>query len=525
MKNKIFHDIMVRVVCRIKPPIRSNTRLTNDGKLLFTKIEKDLEGKEKYSSKLYKLDHFYNENDSNEHIYKNEVNELLNDSFCLFLYGHTGSGKTYTLLGNNKSNGIIQLLLKKINYDCHIEVMELRPTGCYDLKTNKIVTLFENNNKIKLDNLSKTSINNSYDFNNILSIINNYRVKGSSKHNSSSSRTHLLINIYHNNFKYTLIDLAGNERDPIMKKGILYSDTNYINTSLLALKECFRKINSSYIPYRRTKLTRLLKNVFEKKINSLIITTIHSGFQFQNETNDTLSYITQFHSKFELIPNSYSLSRFKKPSRRPPPIITTQKKYDILKRPKTSPKLSNNIYQRNNNYIPKKVYHLKLDPLKKKYNIKNNNDNKVLFINNNKPINNYLKENKKIDYSHKYIEDTKKYIDKLNKFKDIVETSSKIYYNDKENKSTNEEVKSRNKEEESYNDNLKIIKYQPKNLDIFYIKARKSFQVLNHILYSRTIKNYVRLNQMEEINEIDPIIQSTLSTIEIILSELTKLTI
>ena len=43
--------------------------------------------------------------------------------------------------------------------------------------------------------------------------------------------------------KYSLIDLAGNERKPSLEKGLSTLQTSYINSSLLALKECFRKYN------------------------------------------------------------------------------------------------------------------------------------------------------------------------------------------------------------------------------------------------------------------------------------------
>ena len=90
--------------------------------------------------------------------------------------------------------------------------------------------------------------------------------------------------------------MAGNERKPEMKKGINYLDTSYINSSLLCLKECFRnsKKKNSFVPYRRSKLTRILRDVFETDVKSLIISTIHSGFDYQNDTSDTLFYVSQF---------------------------------------------------------------------------------------------------------------------------------------------------------------------------------------------------------------------------------------
>ena len=184
-----------------------------------------------------------------------------------------------------------------------------------------------------------------------------------------------------------------------MKKGFSYIDTNYINSSLLSLKECFRRCNenSIYIPYRRSKLTRLLKNVFETKVKSIIISTIHSGFRFQNDTYDTLSYITQFknsQSKYSIEKKSYDYnykpySKILEP-KKPVKLSKLKLNNQITKRPKSSPtsiSLSKEVFS------SKKLEPLNINKYDSKYN-------------------NYLKKYKneyKNEFKYKYTNDKPKY--------------------------------------------------------------------------------------------------------------------
>ena len=146
---------MVRVICRIKPPQYENTIITKDNQMLFTKVEKNINNSNKYTNKYYKLDKFYDGKTKNINIFNNEVKPLLINSFYLFLYGHTGSGKTYTLFGNDSIHGIINHIFNHLNYKADIEAIELRPTGCFNILSDDIVTLLENNRKIKLYNSKK----------------------------------------------------------------------------------------------------------------------------------------------------------------------------------------------------------------------------------------------------------------------------------------------------------------------------------------------------------------------------------
>ena len=512
---------MVKVICRIKPPLSENTEITDNKNLLLFKKEDSLLEKNKIIYKKFSLDRFYDTYTSNYTIFREQIKPLMNNSFYLFLYGHTGSGKTFTIFGNENNEGLVDIILQHINYNAKIEALELSSIGCIDIFDNKIVTLLEKDNKIKLYNLSHKIINNKIEFNNILNNIKNKRKTGTSKHNSSSSRTHLIINIYSNNKKYVIIDLAGNERKPEMKKGSSYIDTNYINSSLLALKECFRKSteNSSYIPYRRSKLTRLLKNIFETDVKSIIISTIHSGFKYQNDTYDTLSYISQFknNTNESIIKKKYSdylMPHSKYKINKPKSLSKLD--YKPIVRPKTSPTSINlekkSLFLENKSYlkplnIKKNNFTGKYDPLKymnKKY--------KLTEKISSKPIN--------IDYSYKYEDDESDLQEDMKRINSITDIKKNNIINDyeKQDLHINNKIKYDIIDDDTYK-KYGIFKKRHLNENSY-----KIIKAINHIIYSRSIKNYVKLiNNEDNEDKIFEVLNGTIATIEIVLAELNKI--
>lgn len=566
---------MVKVICRIKPPIYENTLITKDNELLFTKKEKDIKNDYKYTTKYYKLDKFYNEKTTNTEIFYNEVEPLLINSFYLFLYGHTGSGKTYTLFGNDYVKGIIYYIFREINYDAEIEAIELRSTGCFNLFNNKSVMLLENDNKINLYNVEKIKVRDLKDFEQVFEDIKNKRKTGTSKYNQQSSRTHLIINIHHKGKKYVVVDLAGNERAPDMKKGISYEETSYINSSLLSLKECFRKSslnNKKYIPYRRSKLTRLLKDVFETNVNSLIISTIHSGLKYQNDTYDTLIYLSQFHKKFEQKLNDYKTVKQNKKllkietkyESKNLNLIRANNRYEHLKRPHTSPKFKSDNKKKNNFnlkpiYKEKKIKYDKLNINDYKFKVNNfTNDKNKYQIKTNKNYHEkykydkyydnykYQKENiqKKYNYDKYYDKDkyNDKYYDEYDSYDKDVEMEvekeekyskenfyKKSFFNNLKYKDPNDNYayKDSNYLAEKYKDEyfddkivnnhiIKKIKYDENTI--------KMLGVLNHILYSQSIKNIIQINENKSIQERSlNVLNKTMATIEVVLEEIKKL--
>ena len=90
------------------------------------------------------------------------------------------------------------------------------------------------------------------------------------------------------------VDLAGSERghDSIYHNRCIYRENREINKSLLVLKECIRSLNknSKHIPFRRSKLTSVLRESFTNKCKTLMISNISPSNAAYSDTMNTLHY-------------------------------------------------------------------------------------------------------------------------------------------------------------------------------------------------------------------------------------------
>jgi kinesin family member 18/19 len=96
--------------------------------------------------------------------------------------------------------------------------------------------------------------------------------------------------------KLSLIDLAGSERGTVTEnRGLRLREGAKINRSLLALANCINALGDKtkkgfFVPYRDSKLTRLLKDSLGGNCKTVMIANISpSGAQFE-ETINTLKY-------------------------------------------------------------------------------------------------------------------------------------------------------------------------------------------------------------------------------------------
>jgi kinesin family protein 18/19 len=93
-----------------------------------------------------------------------------------------------------------------------------------------------------------------------------------------------------------MIDLAGSERASVTKnRGIRLKEGANINRSLLALGNCINILSDtnkkgSFVPYRDSKLTRLLKHSLGGNTITIMIACISSSYQSYEETVNTLKY-------------------------------------------------------------------------------------------------------------------------------------------------------------------------------------------------------------------------------------------
>lgn len=258
----------------------------------------------------------------------------------LFAYGMTGSGKTYTMLGegNNNSNnmGIVELcgsyIFDKIQqedldnhnnkYNITVSYLEI-----YNEKLHDLLDVVKKNEDLKLRNdltqqgggihVVGLTERRCQDCNELMKWVKMgelSRKTGKTDYNTRSSRSHAIIQIklittdsFTGNIRsniLSLCDLAGSERATAQLER--RKEGSYINKSLLALGTVISKLsvesnakdsnsNSSsgvmgHIPYRDSKLTRLLQPALSG--NSIVITicTIDPRKEASAETINTLRF-------------------------------------------------------------------------------------------------------------------------------------------------------------------------------------------------------------------------------------------
>lgn len=140
---------------------------------------------------------------------------------------------------------------------------------------------------------------------------NSARTKERTDANDASSRSHavLQITVEHkdkahgtsaeiNTAKLSLIDLAGSERaQNTNNRGIRLVEGANINKSLLALGNCINALcdqqrahTKQHIPYRDSKLTRLLKDSLGGNCRTVMITNISPAWTAFEDTRNTLKY-------------------------------------------------------------------------------------------------------------------------------------------------------------------------------------------------------------------------------------------
>ncbi|XP_020277289.1 kinesin-like protein KIN-5A [Asparagus officinalis] len=264
------------------------------------------------------------------------VNEVLEGYNCtIFAYGQTGTGKTYTMEGGRLAKngefpedaGVIPRSVRQIfeileaqsaEYSMKVTFLELYNEEITDLlapeeskfsedKSKKPIALMEDGKGgVFVRGLEEEIVTTANEIYKILD-------KGSSKRrtaetllNKQSSRSHSIFSITIHikectpegeemikSGKLNLVDLAGSEN--ILRSGARDGrarEAGEINKSLLTLGRVINALveHSGHIPYRDSKLTRLLRDSLGGKTKTCIIATISPSVHCLEETLSTLDY-------------------------------------------------------------------------------------------------------------------------------------------------------------------------------------------------------------------------------------------
>ncbi|XP_051984495.1 kinesin-like protein KIF1A isoform X8 [Xyrauchen texanus] len=276
-------------------------------------------------------------------VYKDIGEEMLLHAFegynvCIFAYGQTGAGKSYTMMGKQEKDqeGIIPLLcedlftkisdnnVNSMSYSVEVSYMEIYCERVRDLLNPKN----KGNLRVRehplmgpyVEDLSKLAVTSYNDIQDLMDSGNKARTVAATNMNETSSRSHAVFNIIFTQkrhdgetdntsekvSKISLVDLAGSERaDSTGAKGTRLKEGANINKSLTTLgkvisalaemdfapnKNKKKKKVESFIPYRDSVLTWLLRENLGGNSRTAMVAALSPADINYDETLSTLRY-------------------------------------------------------------------------------------------------------------------------------------------------------------------------------------------------------------------------------------------
>lgn len=182
-------------------------------------------------------------------------------------------------------------------------------------KTLRIIE--ETGKGVVVTNLTETKINTVNDLNRLLEKGNSRRTVGSTGYNNASSRSHaiiqLTVTLKETTAKLLLVDLAGSEKLIGDNKNLRNKEGSNINKSLLALGNCINLLadkskKASFVPYRDSKLTRLLKDSLSGNILTTMIVCVSPLAEGYEETVNTLNYASRASAIKKKVAKNYRIA-------------------------------------------------------------------------------------------------------------------------------------------------------------------------------------------------------------------------
>lgn len=289
-------------------------------------------------NKAFTYDYVFCQKSPQVEIYETCVKTLLDSLFkgynaTVLAYGQTGSGKTHTMGSGYTSLvcathqdfenvGVIPRVLSDLFNTIEME-KEKEPDSTFTVKVSfvevyneEIKDLFingvsdplnirEENNSIRVVGLSETEVNDANQTIQMLEKGSANRMTGGTAMNEQSSRSHAIFTIALEQFnpnngndlvksKFHLVDLAGSERQSKTKaEGIRLKEGININLGLLALGNVISVLgedNVKHVPYRESKLTRLLQDSLGGNSHTLMIACASPADSNMEETLNSLRY-------------------------------------------------------------------------------------------------------------------------------------------------------------------------------------------------------------------------------------------
>ncbi|XP_037432127.1 kinesin-like protein KIN-14R [Triticum dicoccoides] len=314
----------IRVFCRCRP---LNTEETAEGASMAIDFDSAKDGElivrgHVSSKKVFKFDSVFNPEEDQEKVFEKTApfatSVLDGFNVCIFAYGQTGTGKTFTMEGTEGARGVNYRILDELfrvvkdrhdlfQYEITVSALEVYNEQIHDLlltgsqpstTTKRLEVRQVAEGVHHVPGLVEARVSNMDEAWDVLQTGSKARVVGSTNANEHSSRSHCihcvmvkgenLMNGERTNSKLWLIDLAGSER--VAKtdaQGERLKEAQNINKSLSALGDVISALatKSQHIPFRNSKLTHLLQDSLSGDSKTLMFVQISPN---ENDVGETL---------------------------------------------------------------------------------------------------------------------------------------------------------------------------------------------------------------------------------------------
>ncbi|CAM6048113.1 unnamed protein product [Sphagnum compactum] len=328
-RKRLYNKVLelkgnIRVFCRCRPLSASEIAMGSGSVAEFESamngdliIRTGTAGK-----KLFKFDQVFSPEDGQDDVFADTapvvVSVLDGYNVCIFAYGQTGTGKTFTMEGCEGNRGVNYRTLEElfhvaslrqglIKYEISVSVLEvyneqirdlLAPPLSVDQTPKKLEVKQMPEGGHHVPGLVEAKVQSMEEVWEVLQTGSSARTIGSTRSNDLSSRSHCMLCVMVKGeseisgectkSKLWLVDLAGSER--VAKsdvQGDRLKEAQSINKSLSALGDVIQALTtkSSHIPFRNSKLTHLLQDSLGGDSKTLMFVQISP---YEGDVGETL---------------------------------------------------------------------------------------------------------------------------------------------------------------------------------------------------------------------------------------------
>lgn len=325
--QKTDEDTHVQVICRLRPLSKYEISKGQESATEWLD-EHTICVNTRDAQQVFSFDQVCDEQTTQQKMYDMVARNTLQDLFrgfngTILAYGQTGAGKSHTMFGTKEDPGIIPRICNSIfthiaqgssdvEYTVSVSLMEIYQEHIKDLlnphlKTAEYTIHEDKTNGVYVRGLSHAFVSSSLEMSQVLALGSKHRTKSPTNMNEESSRSHAIFQVMLTQedvvsgaitkSKLFLVDLAGSEKvDKTGASGNSLEEAKKINLSLSVLGLVINSLTDSksmHIPYRDSKLTRILQESLGGNSRTSLIINCSPALSCTQETISTLRFGTR----------------------------------------------------------------------------------------------------------------------------------------------------------------------------------------------------------------------------------------